>query len=301
MLAAEQICFLDEEREHRRLSQAPSFDTDDLGFYRSLMMENGDSMFIAGRDRIIEAANQTASELHGRQGWELIGMPCESVIARDSRGAFNAACDLLDENRHWSDQLEAMHTGSGSFPARVTIKKLTRGRHPHIWVIIRDLSEPAHLRKHLEQEKANRREMYQTLRNLVKSFEKERRGLEGGILNKIEGLLIPALDKIEKESCADIRNSYLNILRMELVGLTKGFNRELEAPLLKLTRTEMRVCRLIQKGYAGKEIAEAMCISFETVQVHRRNIRKKLGLTGRNVNLFAFLSSKPFLRAPAMT
>ena len=299
MLAAEQICYLEEERQHRRRLRVSVSDSPGADYYRTLLMENGDSMFIVGDNRLIEAVNRTAETLHGKACAELIGVPCDTVIAAGDRSAFIAAWERLAEKGEWSARVEASRGNGSGFPAYVTARKLSGGPGARVWLAIRDLSESELLKNRLEQEKANRREMYQTLRNLMKSFDKERRGLEGGILNKIEGLLLPALDKIEQERCRDMRNSYLNILRMELVGLTKGFNRELEAPLLKLTRTEMRVCRLIQKGYTGKEIADAMNISFETIQVHRRNIRKKLGLTGRKVNLFAFLSSKPFLRTPA--
>lgn len=301
MLAAEQICYLDEERQQRRRIHAPVTDIPGrVALCRALLMENGDSMFIARQDRTIEAVNRTAETLHGKGREDLIGLPCEAVITDGDRPAFIIAWNQFDEKGRWSARVVASRGNGDGFPALVTARKLPDSFGLYAWMSIRDLSESDALKKRLEQEKANRREMYETLRNLMKSFEKEKRGLECGILNKIEGLLLPALDRIEKESCADLRNSYLNILRMELVGLTKGFNRELEAPLLKLTRTEMRVCRLIQKGYSGKEIADAMNISFETIQVHRRNIRKKLGLTGRNVNLFSFLSSKPFLRASSM-
>ena len=56
----------------------------------------------------------------------------------------------------------------------------------------------------------------------------------------------------------------------------------------------MMICKYIQTGYSSKEIAEAMNVSFETIQVHRRNIRKKLGLRGRRTNLYAYLSAKQY-------
>lgn len=302
MLAAEQVCYSEEERQqHRGAYQSVTVVPGGVDWYRALLMENGDSMFIIRQDRIIEAVNRAAQTLHGKGCADMIGQPCETVITAGDRKAFITAWKQFGEKGQWSARIEASRGNGDGFPALVTTRKLPDIFGPYALMSIRDLSELEALKKRLEQEKANRREMYEILRNLMKSFDKEKRGMECDILNKIEGLLFPALDRIEKESCTDLRNSYLNILRMELMGLTKGFNRELEAPLLKLTRSEMRVCSLIQKGYSGKEIADTMNISFETIQVHRRNIRKKLGLTGRNVNLFSFLSSKPVLRACSAT
>jgi DNA-binding CsgD family transcriptional regulator len=40
-----------------------------------------------------------------------------------------------------------------------------------------------------------------------------------------------------------------------------------------------------------KEICTVMNLSFDTIQTHRRNIRKKLGLSGsRETSLYAYLA-----------
>jgi DNA-binding NarL/FixJ family response regulator len=40
-----------------------------------------------------------------------------------------------------------------------------------------------------------------------------------------------------------------------------------------------------------------MNLAFETVQTHRKNIRRKLGLRGKNVNLHSFLIGRRSLSA----
>ena len=47
---------------------------------------------------------------------------------------------------------------------------------------------------------------------------------------------------------------------------------------------------MIQSGATSKDIADGMAISIETVQTHRKNIRRKLGLSGKDVNLYAYLN-----------
>ncbi len=63
-----------------------------------------------------------------------------------------------------------------------------------------------------------------------------------------------------------------------------------ENPAFKLiTPTERDVLKLISESYTNKEIASQMCISHKTVENHRTNIKKKLGLEGRNqIFLFAY-------------
>ena len=51
-----------------------------------------------------------------------------------------------------------------------------------------------------------------------------------------------------------------------------------ESPLGKLTDREFEVFQLIAKGLSTKEIADQMHVSPKTVEVHRMNIKTKLGL-----------------------
>ena len=58
-----------------------------------------------------------------------------------------------------------------------------------------------------------------------------------------------------------------------------------------LTPKELQVVTLIIQMKQTKEIAEELNSGITTVQWHRRNIRKKLGLVDRNMNLAASLLS----------
>ena len=47
---------------------------------------------------------------------------------------------------------------------------------------------------------------------------------------------------------------------------------------LNLTNREIEILRLIQKGLLSKEIAAKLCISIHTVNIHRQNLLRKLGV-----------------------
>ena len=47
---------------------------------------------------------------------------------------------------------------------------------------------------------------------------------------------------------------------------------------LNLTNREIEILRLIQKGLLSKEIADKLCISIHTVNIHRQNLLRKLGV-----------------------
>jgi PAS domain S-box-containing protein len=270
-----------------------------VALLRDLMFDTGDSVLLVEPSLVIVEANARSSEIYLLPCEELIGRDCRSLFAEAARPMVDQALQEIQDRESWVGELRCLRGQGQVFPADVTIKRLTLQNRRLFGMVIRDLSEYETLRQLLQQEKSHRREMYITLRNLMKAFEKEKKGLEGGIAHKIETVLLPAVEKIRNESSPEIRESYLNIMREQLINLTKGFSRELDGRFLRLSRSEIRVCQLIQNGLSGKEIAESMNVSFETIQTHRRNIRKKLGLRGRKVNLYATLSTKPIFHSTA--
>jgi DNA-binding CsgD family transcriptional regulator len=54
--------------------------------------------------------------------------------------------------------------------------------------------------------------------------------------------------------------------------------RELRTRYLQLTNRQKEICRLIFKGYSGKQIAQQLYISPATVKTHRHNMLEKLGV-----------------------
>lgn len=52
----------------------------------------------------------------------------------------------------------------------------------------------------------------------------------------------------------------------------------LPLPSANLTNREIEILRLIQKGLLSKEIADKLCISIHTVNIHRQNLLRKLGV-----------------------
>lgn len=60
---------------------------------------------------------------------------------------------------------------------------------------------------------------------------------------------------------------------------TQQFQKDVPA-LDQLTATERRVLRLIADEKTSKEIASALFVSYRTIEAHRANISRKLGLKG---------------------
>ena len=262
----------------------------------SLLNDIGDGVFFISHDMKIIEINDRACEIFESSRKNIVGMDCRDLIAAGHKHFLNQAFRDLSDFESWAGEMTARRNDDDTFPIDITIKKFSLFNRTLFCLVIKDLTEYKTLQELLRQEKSHRREMYVTLKNVMRAFEKERGGIETGISHRIETLLLPTIDKIKRESSADVRNTYLDLMCDQLVNLTRGFSKELDGRFLRLTRTEMKICKFIRTGLSSKEIAQTMNISFETVQAHRRNIRKKLGLRGRKINLHTLLMSKSFFR-----
>lgn len=64
---------------------------------------------------------------------------------------------------------------------------------------------------------------------------------------------------------------------------------DLGETVLNLTTAELKVAKLIKKGKRTRDIAKRLNVSCSTVDWHRKNIRKKLGLTDTKISLMGKL------------
>ena len=262
--------------------------------FRFLHLETGDSFILVHSDLKIIDANEQTTELYGISREDVIGQDLRELVFSGDRHHLERALGELGDFESWAGELRGVRKSGERFPVDMTIKRIPFNMQSFFCIISRDLSEYQLLKERLRQEKANRREMYITMRNLMKAYEKEKTGVEKGIAHKIDTLLIPTIEKIRREQSPNFRTTFLDLLQDQLIGLTRGFATEIDGRFLRLTRTEMSICQLIQTGQASKDIAARLKLSYETVQTHRKNIRKKLGIKGRKVSLYGLLATKSF-------
>jgi len=79
--------------------------------------------------------------------------------------------------------------------------------------------------------------------------------------------------------------------------LTSSLGRKLTADILKLTPKEIEICNMIGGGLASKEIADFLSVSYQTVEKHRKDIRKKLGISNKKINLATYLQKRAKAKA----
>ena len=162
-----------------------------------------------------------------------------------------------------------------------TNKKLREEKEAHqrtIALLEKKEKELAH--KNIELEKIN-----SALAVLSKKKDEEINELEESLLCNVRKLVDPVIDKLKNSGLSAAQKKWLSALESTLNKITSPLSKRLSSQYYMLTPSEIKVAGYIELDKTNKEIAELLSISCRTVEVHRSNIRKKMGIKKRKVNL----------------
>lgn len=165
-----------------------------------------------------------------------------------------------------------------------------------IGLIVRNITERKRSEKKLKKREAELEEKTKALEEintalkvLLKKREEDRTRLEKNVFFNVDKLIRPNLEKL-KENEMDIRQkARFDILESNLMDIVSPFMPGMSEKLLTLSPIEIRVANVIKQGKTTKEIAELFNLSSKTIDFHRDNIRRKLGIKNKKINLRTFL------------
>jgi DNA-binding CsgD family transcriptional regulator len=126
---------------------------------------------------------------------------------------------------------------------------------------------------------------------LLRQVENEKRELEEKMLSNLNELTRPNLDKLAAGNLTSRQRAWLEAMRTSLDHITAPLSRRFIIEGARLTPTEIHVANLIRQGNTTKEIAADMGVAVSTVDFHRLNIRRRLNLANKRVNLQSYLKS----------
>jgi len=148
--------------------------------------------------------------------------------------------------------------------------------------------QEAHAQLHVERKALQ--ESNSALRAVMARVEDEKNTIKEAILANVDKIIIPILHALEA-GIGPEKTGYVRLLRRNLEEITSPLIDRLSRRFLTLTPAELKTCNMIRMGLSSKEIAQIRHIAPATVSRQRESIRRKLGLTGRDVNLITYLQT----------
>ena len=188
-----------------------------------------------------------------------------------------------DDGPHWYYMRAIRMSGEG--PLRVVVS------HEEITAL--KLSEEA-LRKseaQLTQQKIELEESNIALKVLLKQREGDKSELEQKVITNVKEMVLPYLEKLKKVNLKPKDKTVVDIIDSHLRDIISPMMQKLANASIILTPQEIQVASLVKDGKASKEIADILNVSETTVHFHRKNLRRKFGLSNSQTNLRSYLIS----------
>ena len=128
------------------------------------------------------------------------------------------------------------------------------------------------------------------LKEVLAQVDDSRQTLARQMQKNISQIAMPLLAELEAASDPSL-HPRIRLLSQCLSNVVDPTIDSLQQRAPELTARQLQICHLIANGYSCKDIAAFLNNSHQTVLKQRKNIRRKLGLTGKRINLASFLQS----------
>lgn len=145
--------------------------------------------------------------------------------------------------------------------------------------------------KELQSQSDHLEEVNTALRVLLKQREEDKKELGKIVLQNVQELVNPYLYRFINGRMGTEQKTLARIIETNINNIVSPFVDKLSSGMAKLTPVEIRVASLVKEGKTNKEIADILLVSKNTILFHRHNIRGKLGIKNKKINLRSHLMS----------
>ncbi len=138
----------------------------------------------------------------------------------------------------------------------------------------------------LRRQKAELEKKNIALSEVLSQIELEKQKLRQDVAANVEDRVLPLLGRLRAHGAP---GNLVNALRRNLKDIASSFIRDISARRPMLSPREVEICDMLRGGLSSKEIAGLLNTSYKTVEKQRGNIRKKLKISGKGINLGSYL------------
>ncbi|MCA1959297.1 MAG: PAS domain S-box protein, partial [Desulfomonile sp.] len=269
--------------------------------------------------------NQAFAEMHGRQREEVLGKHLSIFHNEEQIPSVRIANRIVREHGFFSGEVWHTRADGTVFPGLMHNSLLRNEQGEPIGVIgtLKDITETKRTEEALREshEKLEAyssslekivRERTQDLENsskelkkyseslektnealklIIQGVEAQKKDVEEKIAQNLNLTVSPIIDQLKSQDLPETAQFLLKSLEFNVTNIASTFGLKMTKEGQRLTPKELRICDMIRSGLSSKQMAKVMGISAQTILVHRKNIRKKLGLAKAKKNLASYLKS----------
>lgn len=108
--------------------------------------------------------------------------------------------------------------------------------------------------------------------------EREKIALQGDVVANVQRLIRPYVARLRSQRLSADQAAYLNLIESNLAAIVSPFLKNAALRNRDLTRREVEIASLVRQGKSTKQITDPLHLSSRSVDFHRHNLRRKLGV-----------------------
>ncbi len=273
-----------------------------------------ESILVTDPSRVIQRVNEAFTRITGYRPEEAIGnTPAMLRSGLHDDAFYDNILNTIANDGYWQGEIWDKRKNGEIFPVFQTITRVTdeKGETTHYVGAMVDITAQKQAEKillearerlenqvvstqeELEKTKEETAEINTALNVILKLRDKDKDNAQTALSNEVEATVIPLLKKLKGASNNHAQTQRtITMIEDNLKQLMHTYGRaaHLDAAYQKLTPIEKQVASMVKLGNPTKVIAATLNISGGTVNLHRKHIRKKLGLDSKT-NLQNYLQS----------
>jgi PAS domain S-box-containing protein len=273
------------------------YDDEQAAYYKKIYEKLDGMVFISDLQGKFVDGNKQVEEVLGYSHEELLGLHINDIFRPDYPGFYEMINKKLTLQKNVIEKTACISKKCRIIPVKLLSFKVQQNGQEHIFTLCKDLSGQLKIKNLLKNYKAKLvkqrvkiKKMEDALKVVVNLLPKEERRLKRQIQIAIEQLLLPLLEKMKVNNVQD--EAFVQLFENTIRQFTTVYGGgEMSDKLLQLTHKELEICNMVRQGFSTKEIAGRFNLSPSTIENHRNNIRKKLGIIKQNTNLSTFLKN----------
>lgn len=265
--------------------------------YQALFEASADGILIADfKTKMFSYANPAACRMFGYTEEEILKLGVRDIHPAIDLPSVISTFEAQVRGEITLATLPCLRRNGEIFYADINPAKINIDGRVYNLGIFRDISERLKTEETLkktcsalEAGKKLLEEKNIALRETMNAVEAEKNKMRDEIIVNVNEIILPILKRGKLKGGTSCK--CLDLLEKSLGALISSFGRKLTEKQIKLTSKELEVSNMIKSGLTTKEISGLLNASSLTVSKHRNNIRKKLGLSNKDINLVSFLKS----------